>query len=317
MGNTNLFAQRYRPDGTPTGARITLSTAPGDQFCPTAAWSGIAWLVAWTDGRSGTKDVFGALVSGAGAVTPTAGFPISTGPSQQQSPSVAWNGTSFVVAWNDNRNGTQDIFAARVAPNRTILDPNGIPVTTAAGIQQKPSVASAGGATLISWVGTTQAQRRILRANGTFLGGVVSEGSLRADTFGQATAVASSTRMGVLFEHESDGSGEHPVVLANINPANGAKQGLTDVETIDLERVWNGGDISFDGTSFAYTSGHFFTDGRGVVGEVGTITGGTVLTARSPDEFVSSPIASLPDQRSLIVDSINGRISVAPMDDAP
>ena len=97
----------------------------------------------------------------------------------------------------------------------------------------------------------------------------------------------------------------------------GAKQGSTDVETIDLERGWTGGDISFDGTSFAFTSGHFFTDGRGAVGAVGTITGGTVLTARSPDEFVSSPIASLPDQRSLIVDSINGRISVAPVDDAP
>ena len=36
-GDTDLFAQRYRPDGTREGPTVTVSSAPGDQRCPTAA----------------------------------------------------------------------------------------------------------------------------------------------------------------------------------------------------------------------------------------------------------------------------------------
>ena len=147
----------------PAGGLINLSATGGDQFCPRAAWNGSNWLVVWTDRRNGTTDIFGALVSGTGAVTPSSGFAISARASEQQSPEVTWNGTDFVVTWNDLRNGNQDIYAARVAPDRTVRDPNGIAVTTAAGAQRMPTVASSGGPTLITWVSNAGVQRRIMR----------------------------------------------------------------------------------------------------------------------------------------------------------
>ena len=85
-GDTDLFAQRYRPDGTREGSAIAVSAARGDQRCPTAAWNGSSWLVVWTDRRAGDPDVFGAFVSSSGVVSPGAGFAISTTSSAQDQP---------------------------------------------------------------------------------------------------------------------------------------------------------------------------------------------------------------------------------------
>ena len=154
-----------QPHRQPHGADHHPLVSGRGPALPAAAWNGSNWLVAWTDARFGTTDVFGRFVSGAGAVSPAAAFAISTAASNQQSPSGAWNGANFVVAWNDLRNGSQDIFASRVASDGTVLDAGGIAITTAAGIQRAPSASSAGGPTLIAWTGNT-VQRRILRSNG-------------------------------------------------------------------------------------------------------------------------------------------------------
>ena len=55
----------------------------------------------WNDGTS--NDLYGALVDQDGTVlTPGGGFPISTGADYQFSPTIAWNGTNFLVAWIDS-----------------------------------------------------------------------------------------------------------------------------------------------------------------------------------------------------------------------
>jgi hypothetical protein len=319
LGSTDLFAQRYSPSGTPTGPVITISAAPGDQTCPSAAWNGSRWLVAWADSRSGPEDVFGTFVTGAGALSPAAGFAISTAAHEQQSPSVAWNGADFVVAWDDLRHGGQDIFAARVESNGTVLDPSGVAVTTAAGVQRNPSVDSAGGGpTLISWTGS-KVQHRILRSNATFVSGTVTDGPAFGRPFSTLSAVATPDRMGVLYEDATPGQDfASDVVFADIDPSTGAERSRTTLRSIgnDCER-WPGGDLSFDGTSITFLSGFFTGCDRISTATVGTITGDTVLDADAPDEFMGARLASLSDQRSLLVDQRRGRIIVLAVDDAP
>ncbi|MBV9952497.1 MAG: hypothetical protein JO291_11140 [Acidimicrobiia bacterium] len=238
--NPNLYAQRYDAAGNAVGSPITISTAIGDQFCPVAAWSGTNWLVVWTDARSGVSDIYATTVSGSGAVTPAGGFAITRAAGVQQGPDVSFDGTHFVVAWNDQRNGNQDIYAARVTTNRTVLDPQGIPVTTAQGAQKTPAVASSNGVTLISWR-TNGVQRRLLRSNGTFIGSVVTQA---AEVYPEHGAVAASgTTFAMLYSRTDTGP-----ELSVLDAATGATIRRTTTDTSGL--YWSGGDLTFDGGRF-------------------------------------------------------------------
>jgi hypothetical protein len=73
-------------------------------------------------------------------------IPISTAPDSQSIPDVAFNG-AYLVAWKDNRNFWNEIWAARVASDGTVQDPSGFRIFDqatnqgTAAIQAPPSVA--------------------------------------------------------------------------------------------------------------------------------------------------------------------------------
>jgi len=61
----------------------------------------------------------------------------------QMSPSVAWDGSHFLVVWQDWRNGSSsDIYGARVSSAGAVLDTLGIPVDSNPGYQQYLAVAA-------------------------------------------------------------------------------------------------------------------------------------------------------------------------------
>ncbi|MCO5169720.1 MAG: hypothetical protein M9894_25560 [Planctomycetes bacterium] len=142
------------PDGT--GAGVTISDGPGDQVAPRVAFGGGSFLVVWQDLRGGaTYDVFGARVSGAGAVLDPAGIAISAASGDQVEPVVAYGSSSFLVAWSDSRAGSADIFAARVSKNGGLLDgpasSGGIVVSGAPGNQSRPAIAFNGSGYFVVW----------------------------------------------------------------------------------------------------------------------------------------------------------------------
>jgi hypothetical protein len=229
---------------------------------------------------------------------------------------VAWNGTDVVVAWNDLRNGNQDIYAARVRPDRTVRDPNGFAVTTAAGIQRRPSIASAGGPTLITWISDAGAQRRVLRANGTFLGGIVTEGGAWSGNFGQVVAAASPERLGVVFEPEESRDGRWEVVFAAVDPATGAKEGRTPLYALDGPTSWQSSHIAWDGTRFVQRTSYFREESVSRGAQLGTLTG-TTAVADEIDFRYDGGISSLPDGRSLLLGTRQGTLLVAAVADAP
>jgi hypothetical protein len=53
-------------------------------------------------------------------------------PGAQSSPSIAWNGSSHLVVWEDDRGATWDIYAARVSAAGVVQE-SYIAVSTAAG----------------------------------------------------------------------------------------------------------------------------------------------------------------------------------------
>ena len=131
---------------TPAPARSDARTspAPGDQAEAAVAFDGTNYLVVWEDTRAGGHDIYGIRVSPSGAVLDTGGIPISTAANDQRFPQVAFDGTNFLVVWQDARDGTEDIYGARVSPTGAILDPGGIPISAVSLPQYHPRLAFGG-----------------------------------------------------------------------------------------------------------------------------------------------------------------------------
>jgi hypothetical protein len=127
--NEAICAARISPTTGLLDTECLMVTAPG-RWCrsPAVAFGLDAYLVVWAQSDSfGAEHIWGARVSRDGAVLDSAGFVISAAPVWQNYPAVGFNGTNFLVTWNDGRSGgEEDIYGARVTPDGVVLDPAGI-----------------------------------------------------------------------------------------------------------------------------------------------------------------------------------------------
>ena len=100
-------------------------------------------------------------------------------PGDQLYPEVDTNGSEFLVAWEDRRNGgieETDIYASRVSADGTTLDPDGIPIATASGLQWTPEVASDGTNFLVVWTDSSGNRSDVRAARVTPQGEVLDPG---------------------------------------------------------------------------------------------------------------------------------------------
>ncbi|MDI7268549.1 MAG: hypothetical protein QME96_11185, partial [Myxococcota bacterium] len=153
----------------------TSGPAYGQQYIPAAAFDGTNYLVAWTDHRAGAGNphIYAARVTTGGAVLDPAGIAVSVVGSYKRDPSVAFDGTNYLVVWTDYRAGIgdPDIYAARVTPAGTVLDPTGIAVAVGPHNQTEPAVGATNtGGFLVAWrydsVGGTFCQINGARVSG-------------------------------------------------------------------------------------------------------------------------------------------------------
>ena len=216
------------------------------------------------------------------------GSVISAEAGAQRRPAVAGTGSGWVVAWGDFRNGNEDIYAARIAANGTVRDPDGLPVTTAAGRQQAPAVASMGGATLVAWTGPA-VERRLLRADGSFAGGPVRRGRRRTDRWPRPPA---TTRLAVLF---AGGAGD-PVRLALVEP-DGTSAGTRAVVDNPDGVGRSADDLTFDGSRFVFTASSWSSDFPSSHGVwIGTVAGGQVFRSRVAVGLLPAPGLGPPER---------------------
>ena len=159
---------RPRPPGDIFGTRVTRGGTVLDgvgtgivdlhrskpQANPAVAFDGTNYLVVWEDSRSGDSDIFGARVTPSGTMLDRRASPWHRQEfTDQRSPAVAFDGTNFLVVWQDSRSGTQDIFGARVTRGGKVLDADGssLTISDAAGDQTSPAVAFNGTNHLVVW----------------------------------------------------------------------------------------------------------------------------------------------------------------------
>ncbi len=155
FSETDIYAIRVAPAGSPVGDQIEIARLPADQRNPDVATSGQEYLVVWHDRRNDAvsgRDIYGARVMLDGRVLDRTGIPISVAPEDQRDPSVASNGQEYFVVWEDERGRSGfDIFGARVTREGTVLDPHGIAVGIGPRDQRNPTLAANGSDYFVVW----------------------------------------------------------------------------------------------------------------------------------------------------------------------
>jgi hypothetical protein len=160
----DIYGARVTPQGTvldPSGFVIT--PAADYQRWPALGFDGSNFLVVWSDGRSGSGDyIYGARVTPAGTVLDPLGFAIPQASNYQWCPALAFDGANFLVVWQDWSSGNcSDVYGARVTPQGTVLDSQGLAISRAAGDQGRPAVASDGANSLVVWYDLSSGSRGI------------------------------------------------------------------------------------------------------------------------------------------------------------
>src|SRR5262245_30906729 len=162
---SDIFAQHVLRSGVvdpawPVNGR-DLSPAPGSQVTPQIVADGThGAIVAWTDTREGTNDIYAQRVLITGAIAagwPASGRPVATGPSSQVTPQLVSDGTGgAILAWGDNESGHHNMLAAHVL-GTAALDPAwpafGVPLSVSPDCEENTQVIvsdGAGGA-IVAW----------------------------------------------------------------------------------------------------------------------------------------------------------------------
>ncbi|MBT3294617.1 MAG: hypothetical protein HN919_17165 [Verrucomicrobia bacterium] len=160
--DTDILAARVLSDGScPDGDGYCVSYGGNSEWVPSAAWGDTNYLVVWEDdgiGDGSSTDIRATRLGPNGTILDPAGIDVCVATNAQNRPVVAWNGSTFLVAWEDERNALpsnqqyEDLYAARVSDTGTVLDPGGIGVCTNPGPQYTPCVAADdAGNWLLAW----------------------------------------------------------------------------------------------------------------------------------------------------------------------
>lgn len=148
----DIFGSRVTASGAvldPLG--ISVSTVSGDQSAPAIASDGMDYLAVWQDLSTDDGDIRGARISSSGELLDPGGIVISDAALEQSKPAVAFDGTNYMVVWEDVRAGSRDIYGTRVTSSGAVLDPEGIAVSISDGFQTHPAISSDGTSFMVAW----------------------------------------------------------------------------------------------------------------------------------------------------------------------
>ncbi|SDF38693.1 hypothetical protein SAMN04488504_1461 [Myxococcus virescens] len=134
----------------------TLSAFPNFAYDASSTWNNKTkeFLVVWSDEHGEgpeNADIYGNRVKEDGTILDGNGFPISQAEGAQSSPDVEWTHKNYQVVWSDDRIGNPDIYGTRVSKTGMVKDPEGIPISTAAGAQTVPRIAHHNNKSLVVW----------------------------------------------------------------------------------------------------------------------------------------------------------------------
>ena len=132
-----------------------ITQAPGPQWYPRLVSDGTGGaIVVWRDDASSVGDLYAQRIDGSGAVLWASDMPVCTAPgTTNEHVAISDDAGGAIVAWQDTRNGSSDIFAQRINAQGVAQWANdGVPLCTQAGPQNFPSIVPDGaGGAIVAW----------------------------------------------------------------------------------------------------------------------------------------------------------------------
>ncbi|HEX7319478.1 MAG TPA: T9SS type A sorting domain-containing protein [bacterium] len=124
-----IYGIRFSPSGVVVDTTpIVISHIHRMRWWPAIAYDGVNYLVVWEDWRNqygfnNHCDIYGARVDVTGIVLDTGGIPISTSYFDQECPNIGFDGTNYVVVWQDLRDTmSYNIYGAKVSPAGNVIN---------------------------------------------------------------------------------------------------------------------------------------------------------------------------------------------------
>ena len=144
------------PPGSPhIGQLGAIGGGTGSRQYPALATAGDRVLAVWTGPGVATPDISGRRLDPVRGILDPPEILVSTAGAAplQFNSAIAWSGSEWLVVWSDSRNSSTglDIYGTRVDGSGTILNPTGIPISTAVGGQTFPAVSWGGGQFMVVW----------------------------------------------------------------------------------------------------------------------------------------------------------------------
>jgi large repetitive protein len=142
--------------------KVPYAGAPDAGFNPTPiaggsgdldiAFGGGVYLLVWrNNSMSNANNFVAGRIMNADGTFPGASFVIADAPGRQLRPTAVFDGTNFIVAWDDQRNQASffddrtDVYAVRVSTAGALVDAVPFPVVDRPGVECSPALVSVGG----------------------------------------------------------------------------------------------------------------------------------------------------------------------------
>ncbi len=147
----DVYVRILAPGGAFSTSEIRVTQATADTESPALAFSGSELGVAWQDSKDGNWEIYFTRMAMDGTEM-TSDTRITNDAQFSNTPSLAWSGSEYGLAWYDGRDTPAQVYFARIAADGTKVGSD-IRITDTAGGADHPSMAWTGSEYGVAFLG--------------------------------------------------------------------------------------------------------------------------------------------------------------------
>ncbi len=157
-----IYYARLGPTLTVVSAPVQVTDADGGSYGPTLAWNGSEYGVSWYDDRDGNREIyFTRVTSGGSKVGSDVRVTVDGASSDNVGPrSLAWTGSQYGACWIDDRDGTREVYFARLLPDGTKVGSD-VRVTSDAAVAASTALVWTGSQFGLVWTSDRDGNREV------------------------------------------------------------------------------------------------------------------------------------------------------------